>query len=91
MIDGAFATKRIKLRKGNYSTFEESPSDHRFYHLDIEEEDIVGTSREDRPPPLLRKATSKIPSVKRKFNQLLEAEVKTHKLQKRWMKYTSMQ
>ena len=79
-IDGAFATDRIKLRKGNYSTFEESPSDHRFYHLDIEEDGLVGTSREDRPPPLMRKATSKIPSVKRAFNQLLEAEVKKHNL-----------
>jgi len=78
-IDGAFATGRIKLRNGNYSTFEECAP--QIDHLDIEEEDLVGTSREDRLPPLLQKATSKIPSVKREFNQLLEAAVKTHKLQ----------
>jgi len=90
-IDGAFATDRIKLRNSNYSTFEESPSDLRFYHLDIVEEELVGASREDRPPPLLRKATSKIPSVKREFNQLLETAVKTHKLQAKMEKYTSTQ
>jgi hypothetical protein len=71
-IDGAYGTPRIKLKQGGYSSFDESPSDH-----------LVGIGREDRPPPMLRKATSKIPSVKRQFNELLEIEVKRHKLKEK--------
>jgi len=81
-IDGAYGTPRIKLKQGGYSTFDKSPSDHRFFYLDITENDLVGIGREDRPPPMLRKATSKLPSVKRQFNKLLETEVKQHK---KWM------
>ena len=40
----------------------------------------MGTSRVDRPCPVLRNATSKVPSVKNAFNQILNEEVSTHKL-----------
>ena len=79
-IDGIFATEGISIRQGGYGGFELSPTDHLFPWIDIEEEMIVGSSRDDRPPPILKKATSKIPSVKNAFNQILNEEVLTHKL-----------
>jgi len=82
-VDGAYGMPRIKLKQGGYSSFDKSSSNHRFFYLDITENDLVGIGREDRPPPMLRKATSKIPSVKRQFNELLETEVKRHKLKEK--------
>ena len=79
-IDGVFATEGITIRQGGYGGFELSPTDHLYPWVDIEERKIVGTSRDDRPPPILKKATSKIPSVKNTFNRLLNEEVTTHKL-----------
>jgi len=79
-IDGVFASEGIDIKQGGYSTFEESPSDHRWLWVDIIERHIVGTGRDDRSPPMLRKATSKIPSVRKAFNALLEEEVRKHKL-----------
>jgi len=34
-IDGIFASEGIDIRQGGYSTFEESPSDHRWLWIDI--------------------------------------------------------
>jgi len=51
--------------------------------MDFTENDLVGTSRDERYPPMLRKTTSKIPSVRPEFNQLLEMEFKRHKLKEK--------
>ena len=41
---------------------------------------MIGAAREDQAPALVRKATSKIPSVKMKFNDLLDTEMNRHKI-----------
>jgi hypothetical protein len=82
-IDGIFATSRIRITQGYYLTFEQSPSDHRWIVVDIDEGGMIGTSRNDLCPPLLRKATSKIPSVKMSFQSLVEQQVKTYNLRGR--------
>jgi hypothetical protein len=47
-IDGVFATPGIQVCQGKYTTFEQSPSDHRWIVLDILESSIIGTSRPHR-------------------------------------------
>jgi exonuclease III len=79
-IDGVFATKDVQLVKGKYISFEQSPSDHRWIVIDISEHSIIGAPRNDCTPPMLRKATTKIPSVKNKFHQLVETQVHQHRL-----------
>lgn len=66
--------------QGGYGGMSDRPSDHLYPWIDIEEEVIVGNARDDRPPPILCKATSKIPSVKNEFDRLLNEQVKQHKL-----------
>jgi len=82
-IDGVFATSSIQIYDGKYSTFEHSPSDHRWITIDIPENILVGKSRDDKIPPLLRKATSKVPSTKEQFQLELDKQVVTHKLHKK--------
>jgi hypothetical protein len=79
-IDGVFATKGIHMIQGWYVPFEQSPSDHRWLVVDISESSLIGSSRIDRAPPLLRKATSKIPSVKESFQQLVEQKTVEYNL-----------
>ena len=82
-IDGIFGTSGIKILRGGYTNFDCSPSDHRWLWMDIAESNIVGVKRDDRPPPIERRTTSKIPSVKEAFSDLLEQQVLQHKLQEK--------
>ena len=82
-IDGVYATYGLHIESGSYTTFDESPSDHRWIVLNIFEETLIGSSRNDLSPPLLRKTTSKIPSVKQHFQDLLDAQVKKYRLKER--------
>ena len=68
----------MNIVKGGCTSFEESPSDHRWIYVDINEEEIVGESMESRARPIERKATSKIPSVREKFSQQLNKQVAIH-------------
>ena len=79
-IDGIFAANRITIRQGGYGGAQLSPNDHLYPWVDIESRVIVGEEKDDRPPPVLRKATSKIPSVKHAFNASLNKEIERHKL-----------
>lgn len=79
-IDGIFASRRIVMNRGYYVSFEKSPSDHRWIVVDITETSILGLPRDDLCPPLLRKTTSKIPSVKTKFQNLVENQVRRYKI-----------
>ena len=69
-IDGIYGTNNIVIRQGGYGGMGLSPSDHLYPWVDVAASDIVGQERDDRPPPVLRKATSKIPSVKQSFNKV---------------------
>ena len=82
-IDGIFATSGINIIRGGYTTFDCSPSDHRWVWIDISEKDLVGTQRDDRAPPLERRATTKIPSVKKAFQRLMERQIKMYNLYNR--------
>ena len=79
-IDGIFATQGISIRQGGYGGVTVTPGDHLCPWVDIEEQDMVGTARDDRPPPILRKATSKIPTVRIEFDKILNEQVSEYKL-----------
>ena len=79
-IDGIFATEGISIRQGGYGGVNLTPGDHLCPWVDISETELIGTARDDRPPPIIRKATSKIPSVRKRFSAVLNEEVKKYKL-----------
>jgi hypothetical protein len=79
-IDGIYATARISIRQGGYGGMTVTPGDHLCPWVDIEEEDMIGTARDDRPPPILYKASSKIPTVRKAFDKALNEEVSKYNL-----------
>lgn len=79
-IDGVFATNGIKMVKGSYIPFDKSPSDHRWIVLDITESSLLWKARVDMSPAIMRKASSKIPSVKLSFQTLVEKQVERYRL-----------
>ena len=79
-IDGIYATSGIKVIQGGYVEEFDSPGDHRFLWVDILQQEIIGEPQESKPPPVSRRATSKIPSVKAKFGEVLEDHVNEHNL-----------
>ena len=79
-IDGIFATSGISIEQGGYTNHEESPGDHRWLWIDISEATLLERNRDDYAPPIERRATAKIPSVRLKFNDLLQAQVHLHDL-----------
>jgi len=79
-FDGVFATSGIRITNGKYTSFEDSPSDHRWMLIDVQDSIIIGSSRDNKCPPISRKVTSKIPSVKGTFQHELEIQVLWHNL-----------
>ena len=82
-IDGIYATSGISIKQGGYGGLQMKPGDHLYPWVDIEVADMVGSERDDRAPPILRKTTSKIPSVRKAFNRILNEEVNTRRLHSR--------
>ena len=79
-IDGIYATEGITIRQGGYGGADEAPGDHLCPWVDISENELIGSARDDRPPPILRKTTSRIPSVRKSFNKIVNDEVEKHRL-----------
>lgn len=74
-IDGIFATQGISLEAGKYTTFHESPSDHRWIVVDITERSLLGIKRYEDCTKLTRRVTARIPSLKVSFQHLLEKQI----------------
>lgn len=79
-IDGIFASDGIIMAQGKYTSFHQSPSDHRWITIDISERSILGIQRYDRCTAISRKVTAKMPSVKENYQRLLEQQVTKHNL-----------
>ena len=79
-IDGIYATEGIEAVQGGYFSELDSPGDHRFLWVDISQQDIIGQPQFIKPPQVQRRATTKIPSVKEKFGNIFESQVKKHYL-----------
>jgi hypothetical protein len=80
VIDGVFVSDGLSITKGGYTSNDESPSDHRWIWFDITVNRMVGETLHERARPLERKATAKIPSIKEKFNFLLNEQISWHQL-----------
>jgi hypothetical protein len=80
VIDGVFLSQGLTLNNGGYTSNDSSPSDHQWIWFDVTVHQLVGTTLSERAQPLDRKATSTIPSVKERFNCLLNEQVAWHNL-----------
>lgn len=80
IIDGVFMSQGLQIDNGGYTSFDKSPSDHRWLWFDIKIHQVIGEAFVARARPLERKATSKVPSIKENFNRLLNKQVQYHKL-----------
>ena len=63
-IDGVFVSNEIQVMKGGYIPFEWSPGDHKWPWIDIIMDEEV-TNGNNKYRKMRRKATRKIPSVKK--------------------------
>ena len=79
-LDGMFISNELHIVQGGYINTEDSPGDHCAQWADFMDNDIVGETMEERARPLDRKATSKIPSVRDKFNLLINEELTRHNM-----------
>lgn len=82
-IDGVFMSRGLNIHKGGYTSFDHSPSDHRWLWFDIEETLIYGTKVIDPLRPINRRVTPKIPSVQERFNQLVNQYIVQHRMSKK--------
>ena len=81
-IDGIYATGGVEVLQGGYIPFEWAPGDHRWPWVDVSikgSEDIISSTI----PPLVRKATSKIPSIKKEFNDKLNDHLKSYGIEEK--------
>jgi hypothetical protein len=70
----------LTIQQGGYTSFDESPSDQRWLWFDIDERYLIGQGNNDTNSTVKRRATSKIPSIKTKFNHLLNVQMKKYSL-----------
>jgi hypothetical protein len=78
VIDGVFLSQGLQISKGGYTSIDDSPGDHRWIWFDIAIRDIVGGMLAERARPLERKATSIVPSIKERFNYILNQQIQMH-------------
>lgn len=90
VIDGVFISPGLSIEHGGYTSYDESPSDHRWLWFDIKINKVVGASLHERARPLERKATSKVPSIRERFNELLNEQIVWHKLDSKTHKLDEM-
>lgn len=83
---GVFATDGIQMAQGQYISFDKSPGDHRWIVLDITENSLIGKTNQKHWSKIERRATSKVPSVKERFQQILERGIHRHNIHKKMTK-----
>ena len=71
LIDGIFISEGVQIVQGGYTSFGHSPSDHHWLWIDMSTRELLGDSMSELARPIERKATSKIPSVRERFNTAL--------------------
>ena len=79
-IDGVYVSSGVRVVKGGYIPFEWSPGDHRWPWIDIVTEEMMDHKKCNK---MSRKATSKIPSVKKEFNDKLNEKLKEFKMEEK--------
>ena len=79
-IDSVFATPGVNVNQGGYIPFKRLPGDHKWMWLNIK---LSPASNSGKILNLTRKATSKIPSVKKEFNDRLNKQLNQHGISKK--------
>ena len=82
-IDGLFVPNDVSIEQGGYISEHDSPGDHRFIWADINAGDVVGVQIDNKIPAVTRRATTKIPSAKARFQELYEEKIEQYKLYKK--------
>ena len=78
-IDGIFVSDEIDIEQGGYIDALECPGDHCALWVDIRKSALIGEEQDfSRKKQSFRKVTSKIPSVKKNFQKLMEEQMKEH-------------
>ena len=85
-IDGIYIPKGMEIVQGGYISEKDSPGDHRFIWIDLTKSDVVGEEMDQRTPAVMRRATTKIPSAKAKFQALYEEKIEQYGLHKKMEK-----
>ena len=78
-IDGIFVSDEIDIEQGGYIDALECPGDHCALWVDVRKNALIGEEQDfSRKKQSFRKVTSKIPSVKKNFQKLMEEQMKEH-------------
>ena len=80
LIDGIFISEGVQIIQGGYTSFDDSPSDHRWLWVHISTQDLFGSSTDEGARPIERKVTSKMPSVRHRFNSALNDQLSEHNM-----------
>ena len=82
-IDGIFVSKDIIIERGGYIDETYCPEDHHFLWIDVTKEIILGEGLDAQVSPIRNKVTSKIPSIRKRFNAELYKQIQKHKLKEK--------
>ena len=79
-IDGIFVTPTLHITQGGYAPGDITVSDHRMLWVDITTASFMGEKHTPITRHPQRKLNTTNPRVKKKFNNILEQELRRHKL-----------
>ena len=78
-IDGIFVSDGIDIEQGGYIDSLDCPGDHCALWVDIKKTELIGEEQDfSQRKKSFRKVTSKIPSVKKTFQKLMEEQMVEH-------------
>ena len=82
-IDGIFVSMGMVIEQGGYIDSTYCPGDHHSLWIDIKYNTVWGESMNEQVSPTKCKVTSKIPSIKSKFNKELGKQMKQHNIKRK--------
>lgn len=85
-IEGFFCTDDINITKGGYVDRILSPGDHSAIYIDVKAKQLIGRPKERTTKPVTTRINSKIPSIRNKFREHIEYEVKRLDLHSKTLK-----
>ena len=79
-IDGIYTSMDMSILQGGYIDEKYCPGDHHWLWIDIELSQVLGNSKQKEEQKVPRKVNSKIPSIRKCFNNKFNSQVKKHLL-----------
>ena len=78
-------SKDIIIERGGYIDETYCPGDYHFLWIDVTKETILGEVLDAQVSPIRNKVTSKMPSIRKRFNVELYKQIQKHKLKEKTM------